>query len=869
MSAPQIPVGGGARGWGAVLRPTTPLSLRLARRYISRRLFQSAMFVLGVALGVAVVIAIDIANESAGRAFSLSSESLVGQASHQIVGGPNGFPSALYRRLRIQRRLKLSAPVITEIVRVAGSDQALRLLGVDPLAEAPFRAYLAAEADTVDFSALNRVIAEPGAVVLSGSLARRLALDIEDSLRISAGGGFSPARLVGILQPDNNASRQALDDLIISDIATAQEIVGMGGRLSRIDLILAPAEVEPLRDWLPAGLRLVDVKEENSLDQMIAAFELNLQAMSLLALVVGLFLIYNTVNFSVVQRRGAIGIMRSLGTTRGQIFRFILLEAFLLGLVGTVLGLALGIIFGRGAVALVSQTISDLYFSVNVRSISIPPLTLLKGALVGIAASLLAAALPSWDATRTPPAGVMKRSNEEEAARRLLPAMTAAAVGLIILGFALLGAPDSLTLGFAALLCIIIGGALFTPLALVLGMRLLARPSEALFGVLGRLAARAVVRSLSRTGVAVAALTVAVSVIVGVSAMIGSFRLTVADWLETSLGAQIYISPPLFASNNASVDVDSAVKAIAEAAPGVTAVSSARHVIVSAPDYPDLPPVNLLASDFDIAGDNRRFKWSEVPVEAHQAALEAGQVMVSESFAFRRGLDRERNAITLDTEVGPRTFEVFGVYYDYSTDQGAVYMARSVYDRYFNDPFISSLGIFIDADADAAAVIADLRARLADYDLLAQDNASLRRGALEVFDRTFAITIALRLLTTLVAFIGILAALMALQLEDAREYGVMRATGMTGRQLTQFAMIQTGLMGLVAGLLALPIGLLTSLFLTHVINLRSFGWTMEFAPQPSQLLEALLVAIAAALLAGAYPAWLLGRLKPAEALRRE
>ncbi len=243
--------------------------------------------------------------------------------------------------------------------------------------------------------------------------------------------------------------------------------------------------------------------------------------------------------------------------------------------------------------------------------------------------------------------------------------------------------------------------------------------------------------------------------------------------------------------------------------------------------------------------------------------------MVSESFASRRGIDQARGSIRLDTEVGARTFEVFGVYYDYSTDQGAVYIARSVYDQYFNDPFVSSLGVFVDEGADTAAVIAELRARLADYDLRVQDNASLRGGALEVFDRTFAITIALRLLTTLVAFIGILSALMALQLEHAREYGVMRATGMTARQLTRFAVIQTGLMGLVAGLLALPIGLLLSLVLTQVINMRSFGWSMQFAPQPGQFAEALLVALVAALLAGLYPALLLGRLKPADSLRRE
>jgi putative ABC transport system permease protein len=843
--------------------------IRLALRYISRRLFQSAMFVLGVALGVAVVVAIDIANVSASRAFTLSSESLVGRASHQIIGGPNGFKSSLYTRLRIELGIKRSAPIVTEFVRVAGGDQALRLLGVDPLAEPPFRSYLADEGAEVDYAALNRLIAEPGAVVISEGLAQRMGLALESEIQISAGGRFSPARVVGILKAADKASRQALDDLIICDIASAQEIVGMSGRLSRIDLILDDSEIDALSAALPAGLQLADVKEDNALDQMIAAFELNLQAMSFLALVVGLFLIYNTVTFSVVQRRAVLGIMRSLGTTRGQIFRFILLEALILGVIGTVLGLALGIIFGRGAVALVSQTISDLYFSVDVQRISVPPPTLLRGAAIGLGASLLAAAIPSWDATRTPPAGVMRRSDEEESARRLLPVTTAGAIMLNLLGLLLLLAPDGLALSFSALMCIIVGGALFTPVALILLMRLFLPLAAALFGVLGRLAARSIVRSLSRASVAVAALTIAVSVIVGVNVMIGSFRGTVADWLRSSLGAQIYVSPPLFASNNASVDVEREVKTIALAAPGVKAVSSARHVVVSAPDFPDLPPVNLLASDFDIAGENRRFLWSTVSVAEHQAALDAGLVMVSESFAFRRGINISKNRLILNTDGGPREFEVFGVYYDYSTDQGVVYIARSVYDQFFADPFISSLGIFTDAEADIAAVIDELRTRLADYDLLVQDNASLRAGALEVFDRTFAITVALRLLTTLVAFIGILSALMALQLERAREYGVMRATGMTASQLSGFAIIQTGLMGLAAGLLALPIGLATSLVLTHVINQRSFGWTMEFAPQPATFAEALLVSIAASLLAGAYPAFFLGRLKPADALRSE
>ena len=846
-----------------------PILIRLGLRYISRRLFQSMLFVLGVALGVAVVIAIDIANASASRAFTLSSESIVGRASHQLVGGPNGFSSALYTRLRLELGIKRSAPVVSELARISGSEQALRLLGVDPLVEAPFRPYLAGEEET-DFAALNRIIAEPGSVIISDSLAERLNLSLNDQIELSAAGRFSNAQIAGILKASDNSSRQALDDLIITDIATAQEFIGGAGRLSRIDLILEDADVARVRAILPTGVALVSVKEDNALDQMIAAFEINLQSMSMLALVVGLFLIYNTVTFSVVQRRQVIGIMRSLGTTKGQVFAFILGEALMLGTVGTVLGMALGIIFGRGAVSLVSQTISDLYFAVNVRGISIDGLTLFKAACIGLLASLAAAFFPSLDATRTPPAGVMKRSNQEERTRRLLPTLSLTALLLTLLGFLLLQLPDaSLYLSFAALFCIIVGGALFTPAALLLLMRLLLPVCGALFGVLGRMACRAVVRSLSRTSVAVAALTIAVSVIVGVSAMIGSFRNTVSDWLDNSLGAQIFVSPPLFSSNYASVDVDRLVVNIALALDGVQAVSSARHVAVSAPAYPDLPPVNLLASDFDIAGDQRRFKWSTVSAADHQQALDAGLVMVSEPFAYRRGIDADNNRISLLTDSGEHSFEVFGVYYDYSTDQGTVYMARAVYDQYFADPFISSLGIFTAPDADIAAVIDGLREALVDYDLLIQDNAGLRRGALEVFDRTFAITIALRALTTLVAFIGILSALMALQLEHTREYGTMRATGMTGGQLTRFTLIQTGLMGVVAGILALPIGTVLSLVLIFVVNERSFGWTMQFSLLPGEYLEAFLVALLAAILAGVYPALRLARLQPAEALRSE
>jgi putative ABC transport system permease protein len=856
---------------------STPIVVRLAGRYIERRLLQSVLFVIGVALGVAVVVAIDLANSSASRAFALSTESVTGRATHQIVGGPNGLPTELYRQLRVDLSLDEIAPIVENYARaVQLGDRTLRILGVDAFAEPPFRDYLTSvevEGETVNpFQALNAFIAEPNTVLISARLAEQYDIQPGDTITLQPGGIPVDVRVVGLLRTDDELSAQALENLILTDIATAQEIVGRPGTISRIDLILPEgydlAQIEAL---LPAGAVMTTPRDqENALSQMTAAFELNLQALSLLALVVGVFLIYNTVTFSVVQRRPVLGILRALGATKGQIFALILGEAIILGLVGTVIGLGLGIIFGRAAIGLIAQTISDLYFSVSVQGVTVDPITLVKGVCIGLLASLVAAVVPSYDATRTPPAGSLRRSLLEEQTRRLLPIVTVAAVLLIMAGIGLLLIPTtSIVISFMALFCIIVGGALFTPITLIIAMRLFTPITTALFGVLGRMAPRSVSRSLSRTSVAAAALTVAVSVIVGVSVMIGSFRGTVADWLDNTLGADIYIAPPQLTAVRATADVDPTLVERVRAVEGVEQVVQGRNVSVIAPDYPNLPPVNLNAADGEISQGRRRFVWLDAPEGGYFAALEAGNVMVSEPFAFRRGITPENNHITLLTDRGAQTFTVIGVYYDYATDQGSVFMPLGIYRQYYDDPYISSIAAFLEAGADPVAVLNDVRAVLGGTDLLAQSNASLRANVFDVFERTFAITQALRLLATIVAFIGILSALMALQIEQTRQYGVMRAVGMTRRQVWNYTLLQTGLLGVVAGLLALPIGAALAYVLVYVINVRSFGWTMQLSLTPGEFLLAFAVALLAALAAGIYPAGRIANLQTAQALRNE
>lgn len=852
-----------------------PVIFRLGLRYISRRLFQSVLFIIGVALGVAVIIAIDIANGSASRAFNLSAQSISGRATHQISAGASGLPTELYTQLRLDLGIRLSAPIVSEFVRAEGVPQPLRLLGVDPLAEAPFRNYLTtveviSEDEINSFEAVTRFIAEPNTILISQALAEELVVNPGESITLQIGGESRTIRVIGLLRPEDRLSQQALDNLLLTDIATAQEITASIGRISRIDLILDDAtNLDAIREILPVNATLTSVQQSGSaLAQMTEAFEINLQALSLLAVIVGIFLIYNTVTFSVVQRRPVIGILRSLGATKRQIFAFIIGEALILGLIGTVLGMGLGIIFGRFTVGIVSQTINDLYFSVTVNTVAVPPLSLLKGVFLGILASTGAAIVPSVDATRTPPIGSMKRSSIEEKTIELLPYITGAAVGFLVVGYLILQIPtSSVIISFGALFCVILGGALFTPLVLLMSMRAVTPLTSRLFGVLGRMAPRAIIRSLSRTSVAVAALTIAVSVIIGVSVMIGSFRNTVADWLENTLAADIYIAPPGLTANQSETNVDPILRDLIASVEGVERVATNRTRQVTAPHYPNLPPVNLEAVDFDLAGNARDYIW--LNAESADVALQAGQIMVSEPFAFRRGISRENHTLTLLTDSGEQTFDIAGVFYDYSTDQGSVLMNRIIYDQYWDDPYITALAAFIAPDESVDIVVDRIEAQLSDYEVIVQSNRALKNNVFEVFERTFTITIALRLLATLVAFIGILSALMSLQLEHTREYGVMRATGMTPNQLRLFTFIQTGLMGIVAGLLALPIGIVLAMVLIYVINVRSFGWTMQFTIIYGEVAQAFSVAIAAALLAGVYPALQLARINISKAIRSE
>jgi len=834
----------------------TPLFWRALLRHPLRHPWQLGLAILGIALGVAVVLAVDLANASARRSFVLAMDRITGQTTHRIVGGAQGIPEAWYVQLRVERGLRPSAPVVTGYLPNADRPgQLLQILGIDPFAESPFR-HPAADLTGSDFD-LRALLVNPEAALLPEALGEQVILKRgEQRLTLKRAGTLRGPEL---------------DGLIITDISTAQTLLDLGGRLSHIDLILPDGsagerQAAELRAGLPSGLRLERPDERHqTMADLSASFSLNLTAMSLLALVVGMFLIYNAITFSVVQRRSLLGLLRALGVSRRELFVGVLGEAFLLGLAGTLLGGLLGLWLGSGLVHLVTRTMNDLYYVLSVREFFIDPGSLAKGAALGILATLAAAWLPAREAADAPPGAVLSRAHLESRWRASLPRFLLAGLALLAAGGLVLTFSQSLAAGFTGLFLLILGCALLTP-PIVVGLVRLNQPLTARLGLVARMANRDVARHLSRTGIAVAALMVAFSATVGVGVMVDSFRGGVAIWINDLLNADLYIAPPSIEdSGNRSEALAPAALTLLQNTLGVAGVSTYRGTRIDL----DGRPIILIAADLAPASQ-AGYRLIDGDADPVWPAFQTGEaILISEPLAYRRGL-AVGDRLELPTDQGGHTFPIAGVFLDYGSEHGRILLHRTGYERYWRDPTVGSAAVFAAPGESLATLRERLQERLGPIQsLLIRSNRDIQNRTLEIFDRTFTITQVLRVLAILVAVVGVLSALLALQLERAREFATLRAMGMTAGEIGKLVSLQTGFMGAAAGLLAIPTGLLLAAVLIFVINRRAFGWSLPFEINPLLLLETVALAIVAALLAGLYPIWRMARARPADALRME
>lgn len=836
------------------------LSISGARFYLKHP-WQLCLAVTGIALGVAVFVGVDLANDSSRRAFELSEDLVLGQVTHQLVGLNDVLPGSIYRDLRIEHGPVLAAPVLEGGARLADDPgRRLTVLGIDPLEELGLRSFSGYVPG--NDSDLGRLITEPGSVLVPEALASEFDLDVGSTLRLIIDNRYETVTVVGtvreaILDPEGTSLP------LITDIASAQELFGTN-QISRVDLILSTAEAERLGAISFPGARLLPAASRNAVfTELSRAFRVNLTALSLLALLVGVFLIYATMSFAIVQRREVFGILRAVGVSRRQMLIGILFEAGVIGGVATVLGLAIGHGLAIGLVDLMLSTIDDLYFTNTVTAVDAATLIYWKGLALGVSTTILAAIAPALEAARAAPDAAMSRASLERAANRYTRSGVRLAVPTIALACLLfVVAPRSLFFGFTGLFLVILAAALVIPASTSLLLRVVEPAAERGFGIVGSLAVRGVSAAMSRTGVAAAALAVAVATVIGVGVMIGSFRVSLAQWLDATLIADVYLSAP-DSYTGPSVFSEQLRNEI-EALPEVSGVSLSR--------FTSLPTVNgeLRVRAFQPGPLGWGLTLLNPSAEESLSRLAAAEgVLISEPYAYRRELETG-DRLTLPTPTGDKTYPILGVFRDYISDGGSVLMHLDLYQQDWDDRDIGGVGVYFQEAADRTVAGSSLRAALDDTrGIRFRSNDTIRDRSMEIFDRTFRITEVLRILAGIVAFLGLLSALLSIELERGREIAIFRALGLVPRQIGTLALTQTGLLGLAAGLLAIPLGIVMAALLVFIINQRSFGWSMGLVVQPTPLLLGIALAVSAALLAGIYPAFRAGRSSVAVQLREE
>jgi putative ABC transport system permease protein len=836
--------------------------------------------VVAVGLGVAISLAIDLANATAVASFASSVNIVANHVNLQVLGVGRGFDERAIVAVQNVDGVRYASPTIEDSVVVGArpgdpfSGEILRVLGVDLLRPLPHDESAAASSPG-EFSAGTSgpdpytLVAERGAIVFQ-RVADRYHLKNGSALTALAGDRTVHLRVAAILP---RAVAGIDTSVVFVDIVTAQELFGKVGALDRIDLVVDPARLEQVRKAvaavIPPGARAIEPKvRTGEIERMLRSFQLNLAALSYIAMLVGMYLIYNTVAISVVQRRPEIGTLRALGAKRSEIFRTFVAEGALFGVVGSLVGLAIGAGLAQLSVGAVSRTVDTMYVATHADHVVYAPLVLLKAFVVGCVLATLSAVFPALEAATTEPALTMRAQGYEVRRRRPGVGLACAGLTLFALAYALtfLPAVDGIPVaGYAAGLLIIFGASLCVPLAIV-GLSALAHALTAGISPAGAIGASNLGSSIRRNSVAVASLMVAIAMMISVAILIGSFRTTVVAWADETLKADLFVRPLGLqdASYDARFSPDIARKV--RAVRGVAAVDTFRAI--SIPYGGSL--TTLAAVDFaTIAVRNKlRFLGNADPVRLSRTLPGTTNVLITEPFATRFGA-KAGDEIAVDTPSGRTRFHVAAVYNDYSSDAGVILVDSRTFARLFHDDSLNSLAIYAAPGAD----LTELRTRVIRSVLPAridvETTRELRALVISIFNRTFAITYALYVISITIAVLGIVSTLFALVLERRREIGLLRYLGLTTRDVRNMVFYEAAYIGVLGGLTGLVAGILLALLLIFVINRQAFGWLIELHVPWEFLGESFVLVIVAAVIAGIYPASVAARLKTAEAVRTE
>jgi putative ABC transport system permease protein len=775
--------------------------------------------IVTIALGVALGYSVQLINSSAFNEFSAAARSLSGEADLQVRGAQPVFDESWYPRLASRPGVALASPVLELDATVPGQNAPLKVLGIDVFKAAqiaPDLIGVPSSQHPLDTLADDTIFLSPAAQQwLHTAPGQRIALQ--------SGTSTVSLRVAGGIVRTRPGQRIA-----VMDIAAAQWRFGRLGKLSRVDLELQRGiDRERFKRDLQAqlGTQLVvfepgDVDSRTS--RLSRAYRINMNVLALVALFTGAFLVFSTQALGVVRRRAQLAMLRVLGLTRGQLLRQILMEGALLGVLGSLAGLALGYALASAALRFFGSDLGGGYFPGVRPQVGFEPLPTAIFFVLGIGVSMLGSLAPALEAARARPAAALKAGSEEGALSKLATPWPALAC-LAVAG-ALTRMPpvaDAPIPGYLAVALLLIGGIALMPRCTAWLFTALARSRA------GRRAGTTSALSLARLANAPGQASVAMSgvlssfaLIVAMAIMVASFRVSVDEWLGHLLSANLYVR---VAPGGDTGVLNPGEQAQVAAVPGVQHAAFTRSSQLTLD--PARPAVVLLAREIDADDPGASLQMSG-PVLSSAALHGAMPIWVSEAMVDLYGY---RLGQHVDLPVGDRThaFVVAGVWRDYVRQTGAIELRLADYRSLTHDTGATDAAITVASNASAEQVMTGMRALPFGAALEFAQPGEIRERSLGIFDRSFAVTYLLEAVAIVIGLFGVAATFSAQTLARAREFGMLRHVGVTRAQILAILAKEGGMLTALGIVMGFVLGFAISLILVFVVNPQSFHWSMS------------------------------------------
>ena len=811
-------------------------------------LTQAAVTISAIALGIALSFAVHLINTAAFNEFSAVAKSLSGESDLQVRGTQANFSELLYPALAQRNGVELASPVLELNVVVPGTtgkrkNVTLRILGLDIFRAANIApGLIGMPAEDRQFDTLA-----DDAIFLSPAAMEWLKVKRGDPMELRVGTQTVMLRVAGGLVRTRASQR-----IGVMDIGAAQWHFQRIGKLSRIELKLMQGinhEVfkTNLKQDLGEQYLVTEIADqETRVANMSRAYRVNLNMLALVALFTGVFLVFSTQALSVVRRRHQFALLRVLGLTRRQLLTQILLEGALFGTIGSLLGLALGYAMASTALNVWGGDLGGGFFPGVQPSVHFESFTTTIFFFLGLSVTLLGSAAPAWEAASARPAPALKSGGEETALTKLAtpwPALTCLALGGLLTQLPPIF--DLPIFGYLAIALLLIGGIALMP-------RFSAFIFSAIFIVVTRRTSNAIstlaltrlANTPNQAAVALGGVLASFSLVVAMAIMVTSFRISLTDWLQHILPADLYVRTA--ASGDTRGLTPDEIKVLS-ATSGISRADFFRSSQLMLD--PTRPSIALIARPINMTDPGNTLPITGEVIAPALLPKDAIPIWVSEAIVDLYGYTLGKQ-VTLPIGVSSTNFVVAGVWRDYGRQFGAIQMQLTDYKTLTGDQKVNDVALWLQTDVAPAQVIASLKRLPFGSALEFSKPDQIRALSLNIFDRSFMVTYLLEAVAIVIGLLGVAASFSAQTLARTKEFGILRHIGVTRRQILGMLAVEGGLLTGLGIVLGFVLGWCISLILVFIVNPQSFHWTMQLSmPWKGLIAVSLVLLVSAALTA--------------------